>query len=73
CAPCPPGFLKDVVGDAACRPCTSGQTAPECGCAADSFFDATSSLCVACPEGKISPVGATSASECYCAAGVFTN
>ena len=35
---------------------------------------AASSLCVACPEGQTtSSRGATSASECRCAACVFTN
>jgi len=32
-----------------------------------------SSVCVACPGGQTSLAGATSAAECYCPAGVFTN
>mmetsp|Transcript_20105 Transcript_20105/g.48624 ORF Transcript_20105/g.48624 Transcript_20105/m.48624 type:complete len:350 (+) Transcript_20105:218-1267(+) len=83
CSACPVGFFKDVVGDAACRPCLSGQTASpgaisesECGivCAPGSHLDATSSFCVACPEGRTSSAGAVSAAECGCVAqGVFTN
>jgi hypothetical protein len=42
-------------------------------CRPDSYLNATSTLCVACPGGQISPAGASNVSECYCPAGVFTN
>jgi len=39
-----------------------------------SYRDPASSLCVACPVGLTSSgAEATDASECYCAAGIFTN
>jgi hypothetical protein len=37
-------------------------------CNAGSYADATSPLCVACPGGFTSSVGATSAAQCYCPA-----
>ena len=42
-------------------------------CTADSYLDATSSQCVACPGGSFAPAGSTDVSACYCPAGVFTN
>jgi len=42
-------------------------------CPADSYLDATSSQCVACPGGTLSPAGSTDVSECNCPAGVFMN
>ena len=58
CVECPAGFMKDVVEDAACTPCPGGNTslagatsASECYCPADSYLNATSSLCVECPGG----------------------
>ena len=40
-------------------------------CPADSYLDATSSPCVACPDGRFSSAGATSAAQCYCAPGSY--
>ena len=43
-------------------------------CPVGTYLYAASSLCVACAGGNTtSSRGATSASECYCPAGVFTN
>ena len=40
-------------------------------CSAGNYEDATFSLCVACPTGKTSTAGATSAAQCYCPAGSY--
>jgi len=50
---------------------TLGRTLADCR--PGSYLNATSSLCVACPAGKLSSPGATSAGKCYCPPGVFTN
>jgi len=47
-------------------------SASECYCPAGNYLNAASALCVDCPGGLTSSLGAISVAECYCP-GVFTN